>query len=115
MVGQVADILSVRELDAEGEGVVEPSPHTSCCSCTAAVVVSAGREGRAESMLCTSRCAFEAAMIQISIQRSIHKRTQSPAESEEGELHVAVQGRAAEGWEHSPRKITSINVLFRCK
>lgn len=45
VVGQVADILFVRELDAEGEGVVEPSPHTSSCSCTAAVVVSAGREG----------------------------------------------------------------------
>lgn len=48
MVGQVADIIFVRELDAEGEGVVEPSPHTSSsCSCTpAAVVVSARRERR---------------------------------------------------------------------
>lgn len=44
MVGQVADIIFVRELDAEGERVVEPSPHASSCSCTAAVVVSGRRE-----------------------------------------------------------------------
>lgn len=44
MVGQVADIIFMRELDAEGECVVEFSSHTFSCSCTAAVVVSGRRE-----------------------------------------------------------------------
>lgn len=48
MVGQVADIIFVRELNAEGECVVISSSHASSCSCSAAVVVSGGRE-RGES------------------------------------------------------------------
>lgn len=46
MVGQVADIIFMRELDAEGECVVEFSSHASACSGTATVVVSGRRERR---------------------------------------------------------------------
>lgn len=48
MVGQVADIIFVRELNAESECVVIFSSHASSCSCAAAVVVSGERE-RGES------------------------------------------------------------------
>lgn len=44
MVGQVADIIFVRERNAEGECVVIFSSHASSCSCAAAVVVSGERE-----------------------------------------------------------------------
>lgn len=44
MVGQVADIIFMRKLDAKGECVVEIPFHASSCSCTAAVVVSGRRE-----------------------------------------------------------------------
>lgn len=49
MVGQIADIIFVRELDTEGECVVIFSSHASSCSCTAAVVVSEEKEGKVES------------------------------------------------------------------
>lgn len=44
MVGQIADVIFVRELDAEGERVVAFSSHASSCNCTAVVVVSGERE-----------------------------------------------------------------------
>lgn len=44
MVGQIADIIFVRELDAEGECVIAFSSHASTCSRTAGVVVSGERE-----------------------------------------------------------------------
>lgn len=108
MVGQVAGIILVRELDAEGEGVVEPSPHTSSCSCPAAVVVSGRRERGGKQMLFTSRCAYQAARRKI-------RRRQSPAElggrTARGSAGHS-QSRVTEGWDHSPRKITSINASF---
>lgn len=65
MVGQIANIVFVRELDAEGECVVAFSSHASSCSCTAVVVVSGERE-RGKQMVIASRCIFGAATKELS-------------------------------------------------
>lgn len=65
-------------------------------------------------MLFTSRCAFETAVGKISIQRSIHT-TGHKAQQGVRKQNCSVghsQSRAAEGWEHCPRKITSIYASF---